>query len=189
MPSCFSSTPRVNGLFAGDGELTSCCAAGIILNRRIAILAPMQPAAVANHTTHGTRRQTVFHLSLLTLAALTLSWPVLHGIPDFRTMASCTPHWTKPFAEQFWGGGAYPRRLKHKWWTWIRPVCYLSDALDYGVCANCSSGRKPRSAWLAPRWNQLCDRDDSFRLWAGLLLVARPPGPGRSTFSPQPSIC
>ncbi|MGA8504161.1 MAG: hypothetical protein WB762_00995, partial [Candidatus Sulfotelmatobacter sp.] len=74
----------------------------------------MQPTAVANHTTHGTRRQTVFHLSLLTLAALALSWPVLlHGIPDLSHDGIMHATWTKPFAEQFWGGELYPRWLKN----------------------------------------------------------------------------
>ena len=74
----------------------------------------MQPAAVANHTTHGTGRQTVFHLALLTLAALALSWPVLlHGIPDLSHDGIMHATWTRPFAEQFWGGELYPRWLKN----------------------------------------------------------------------------
>jgi len=74
----------------------------------------MQPAAVVNYTTHGTGRQTVFHLALLTLAALALSWPVLlHGIPDLSHDGIMHATWTRPFAEQFWGGELYPRWLKN----------------------------------------------------------------------------
>jgi hypothetical protein len=90
------------------------CLCRSILKWKIAIIAAVQPAAVENHTTHGTGRQTVFHLALLTLAALVLSWPVLlHGIPDLSHDGIMHATWTKPFAEQFWGGELYPRWLKN----------------------------------------------------------------------------
>ena len=67
-----------------------------------------------NHETDGIGRQTVFHLALLTLAALALTWPVLlHGIPDLSHDGIMHATWTKPFAEQFWGGDLYPRWLKN----------------------------------------------------------------------------
>ena len=72
----------------------------------------MDLVAVANHSTDGIGRHTVFHLALLTVAALALTWPVLlHGIPDLSHDGIMHATWTKPFAEQFWSGELYPRWL------------------------------------------------------------------------------
>ena len=72
----------------------------------------MQRAAVDVSMTHGASRRTATHVTLLTLAALALSWPVLlHGIPDLSHDGITHATWTKPFAAQFWGGELYPRWL------------------------------------------------------------------------------
>ncbi len=57
-------------------------------------------------------RTTAFHLASLTLLALVLAGPcVVHGIPDLSHDGIMHATWTKPFAEQFWGGELYPRWL------------------------------------------------------------------------------
>lgn len=72
----------------------------------------MPPVAITSGTTIRSGRQTALHVSWLTVVALVLSWPVLlHGIPDLSHDGIMHATWTKPFAEQFWGGELYPRWL------------------------------------------------------------------------------
>lgn len=72
----------------------------------------MSPVAIASGKTIRSGRQTILHMSWLTVVALVLSWPaLLHGIPDLSHDGIMHATWTKPFAEQFWSGELYPRWL------------------------------------------------------------------------------
>jgi 6-pyruvoyl-tetrahydropterin synthase related domain len=80
----------------------------------ITILTLMSPVAIASGKTIRSGRQTALHLAWLTVVALVLTWPVLlHGIPDLSHDGIMHATWTKPFAEQFWGGELYPRWLSN----------------------------------------------------------------------------
>ena len=70
---------------------------------------PLSPS----QTTHVSTRDTVVHVTLLTVLCLMLTWPLaFHGIPDLSHDGYHHARWARQFCTQFWAGELFPR-----WYT------------------------------------------------------------------------